>query len=321
MENVWMVRSEFGTYTQAFLTGGYAAIGWLPEHDLSAVTARDELDTLYRHVYREDAESNNVVGQQVGQIHRFIFQIEVGDYVTTAPSETEWLHYGKVTNTPYYYFPDNSDGCPFPHRRKVVWADERLRRSEFSIPMQNTLRSSLTVFGISQTEEFLRRIHVLTPTRPSPSDPYEVVLDKLLHLTPQEFEILVGHLLAAVGFEETRVTGRPGDGGVDVEGVLNASNLGKVKVLVQVKRYQPNNRVSASVVKQLRQAIPFGGQGAFVTTSGFRSGAADVAEEQGFPRIGLINGHQLVGLLVQYWDSIPQEFQDTLGLQRGLVRR
>jgi len=38
--NIYCVRAEFGTYTQHFLDGGYAAIGWLPETDLSRFLGR-----------------------------------------------------------------------------------------------------------------------------------------------------------------------------------------------------------------------------------------------------------------------------------------
>jgi hypothetical protein len=48
--------------------------------------------------------------------------------------------------------------------------------------------------------------------------------------------------------------------------------------------------------------------------------AAEVAIEPGFPRIGLINGRQLVDPLVEHWNDIPQKFQERLGLKPGLVR-
>ena len=51
--------------------------------------------------------------------------------------------------------------------------------------------------------------------------------------TSKEFEILVEHLLTALGFEGTEVTGKSGDGGVDVIGNLNASNIANVKLFVQ----------------------------------------------------------------------------------------
>lgn len=33
----------------------------------------------------------------------------------------------------------------------------------------------------------------------------------------------------------------------------------------------------------------------------------------------LMNGEQLVDLLVEHWDAIPEEFQERLALKRGLV--
>jgi restriction endonuclease Mrr len=92
-----------------------------------------------------------------------------------------------------------------------------------------------------------------------------------------------------------------------------------VKVYVQAKRYKQGNKISANTVRQLRQAIPSHSQGAFITTSEFQNAAAEVATETGFPRIGLINGRQLVDLLVEHWDDIPSDFRDLLGLRPGLV--
>ena len=94
----------------------------------------------------------------------------------------------------------------------------------------------------------------------------------------------------------------------------------QIKVFVQAKRYKFGSKVNAGVVKRLRQAILFGGQGAFITTAEYQTAAADVALEEGFPRIGFINGRQLVDLLIEHWGDIPPEFQERLGLKPGLVR-
>ncbi len=319
--NVWVVRADFGTYTGNFVNGGYIAIGWIWECDLSAISRRDELYPIYREAHPDD-KSNLVVGQQVGQIARFLLEIKAGDYVITPPTDTEWLHFGKVSVDPYYFSNEN-DGCPYPHRRKIEWDQRRLKRSEFSIPFQNTIRSSLTVFYVSHGQEFLSTIGVHRvgfESEPKPEDPHKVVLKQILELDSGEFEILVGHLLTALGFEDSRVVGKPGDGGVDVTGELNASNLAMIKIFVQAKRYNLQSKVSAATVKQLRQAIPFGGQGAFITTANYQAKAREVAVEEGFPRIGLINGHQLVDLLVAHWSSIPEELRARLGLRPGLVR-
>ena len=228
-----------------------------------------------------------------------------------------------MASDPSYVHAAGDDGCPYRHRRKVEWARKRLKRGDLSVPFQNTIRSSLTVFAVSQREEFLGTIgrEHLAPKPWVPGyDPYRVVLNQILELDASEFEILVGHLLTALDFEGSEVTGKTGDGGVDATGELNVLNLAKVKVFVQAQRYKRGSKVSANTVRQLRQAIPFGGQGAFITTADYQGNAADVALEAGFPRIGLINGRQLVDLLIEHWSDIPSEFRERLGLKPGLVR-
>ena len=318
MTKVWCVRANGGIYTERWVANGFAGIHFGVHQDLSAIESKDELYGVVQ-ASRADLTSPIVIGNIVGQIGRFLLEIQAGDYVVTPAADTEWLNYGEIADNPSYYYTDANDGVPHPHRRRVAWSDHRLNRSEFSVPFQNTIRSSLTVFTISRQEEFLSRIGLIPKPNATTYDPYRVVIEQILALDAAEFEILVGHLLTALGFEGSEVTGKPGDGGVDAIGELNVSNLAKVKIFVQAKRYKVGSRVSSSVVKQLRTAIPFGGQGAFITTADFQDNATDVAIETGFPRIGLINGLQLVDLLIQHWASIPLEFRDRLGLRPGLV--
>ncbi len=318
MANVWVVRAEFGKYTEHFINGGYIGVGWIPNQDLGQMESRDDLDRAYREAYPDD-KNEYKIGTQVGQISRFLFDIKAGDYVITPPNNTAWLHFGKVESEPSYSYPGESDGCPYRHRRGVVWDKTRLNRTDFSVPFQHTIRSSLTIFRVSHREEFLTKIGVMAAIRPTLHDPYQVVLERILELDPSEFEILIGHLLTALGFEGTEVTGKPGDGGVDVIGELNLSNLATVSIYVQAKRHRVGSKVSRNDVMKLRQMIPFGGQGAVITTADYHHMAPEIALEPGFPRIGLINGQQLVDLLTEHWASIPLEFQERLGLKPGLV--
>jgi restriction system protein len=95
--------------------------------------------------------------------------------------------------------------------------------------------------------------------------------------------------------------------------------IASTKLFVQVKRYQLGEKISANVVKTLRQNIHSGAQGAFITTADYRKEALEIATEPGFPRIGTINGRQLVDILVKNWYKIPDDFQEKLGLKIGLV--
>lgn len=318
---LFCVRAEFGSFTKHFLDGGYIAIGWLPENNLSQIKSRDEIYPLYKAAHPKDT-SNVVIGQQVGQIARFLLEINSGDYVITPAQNTEFIYYGIVEDDAYY-FADNSDGCPYLHRKKVRWHKEPIQRSQFSVPFQNTIRSSLTVFYISHKKNFFTTINkpqlVPESDQKLEFDYYTSILNRILELDDQEFEILITHILNAVGFEGSEHTGKVNDGGVDATGELNVANMAKIKLFVQAKRYKLGSRISPNVVKALRSNIPSGGQGALITTAGFQKKAKEIAIEPGFPRIGLIDGEQLVDILAEYWNDIPNDFKEKLELKTGLV--
>ena len=318
--NLWCVRAGSGRYTESFIKGNYFAIGWNTLGDLSMIKDRSELYPLYEKEYPDDGKI--VTGQQVGQIARFLLEIQPGDYVITPSFNTEKLLYGQVTLDPYYYY-SGDDDCPYKHRRPIKWHKNEYNRGDFSVPFQNTIRSSLTVFSISQSDEFLKAINrtdlILETEKQKKYDPYHAVLEQILQINDKEFEMLVSHLLTALGFEGTEVTGKSHDGGVDVTGELNVSNLAKMKVFVQAKRYKLGARIDTNTVKKLRSSIPRDGQGVFITTANYQKKAREVALDPDFPRIGLVNGHQLVDLLVEYWEDIPKQFQEKLSLKPGLV--
>ena len=194
------------------------------------------------------------------------------------------------------------------------------------MPFQNTIRSSLTVYSISRKNNSHKNhfFEIIGAKQFIPKEQYveieneKVVLNKILELDADEFELLVTHLLTAIGFEAEH-TGKVGDGGVDAKGELDIDNIAKIKIYVQAKRYRLGTKIDAKTVKALRQNIPRDAQGAFITTADFQNSALDAASEVGFPRIGTINGTQLVDLLNKHWDDLPQEFRDNLGLKRGLI--
>jgi len=243
MPEVYCVRAEYGSYAKQFIEGGYVAIGWSDIGDVSKLKTKDQIYPLYKNAYPQDT-SNLVIGQQVGQIARFLFDIQAGDYVITPDANTELLHVGIVEQDPSYYYGNEKDGCPYLHRRRTKWLPGTYKRSAFSVPFQNTIRASLTVFYISHRDHFFGVIgkNELIPNTPKDShDPYFDVLDQVLELDAKEFEVLVTHLLAALGFEGAEHTGKTGDGGVDATGELNVSNLAKVKLFCSGQTLQIGN--------------------------------------------------------------------------------
>ena len=122
----------------------------------------------------------------------------------------------------------------------------------------------------------------------------------LLKLHPEKFEELILLLLKEMGFEETKKTPFSNDKGVDVRGILRSTALSEVKVAIQAKRW--TGKVGSGVVRDLRGSLKVADseQGLIITPSGYSSGAKEEAQSSGKTPIRLINGSQLVDLLIQY---------------------
>ena len=124
------------------------------------------------------------------------------------------------------------------------------------------------------------------------------LLKLVKEMTPTEFEELVGRLLAAIGFEEVEVTSRSKDGGIDVRGTLVVGDVIRTRLAVQVKRWK--NNVQSPVVQQVRGSLGAHEQGLIITTSDFSKGAKEEAERSDATPVGLMDGEQLVALLVEH---------------------
>lgn len=86
-----------------------------------------------------------------------------------------------------------------------------------------------------------------------------------------------------------------------------------------MKRYKVGNTVNHNTVKELRASVPEKVQAALVTTSGYTEKARKEAEQEGFKRIGLTDGEQLVDILAEEYERLPTEVREKLGLRRALV--
>lgn len=319
LPNVYVIRADYGRYAHAFQTEGYAAIGWMGE-DLGPYLAQDKeaLRSLYE-TYEPEA-SKMRVAQNVGQIWRFLHDIQPGDFVMTPTRENSTLLVGRVTGD-YYYAPDDP-ACPFPHRKPVDWFPNLLTRSMLSVPTQNTIGSIMAVFQVKQADEILTHYKIDLPAKAKKTvitqeEIERLILDQVLELTADEFEILITELLSAIGFESEHV-GKTGDDGIDVTGTLRIYEFASVDLRVQVKRYG-RNKINKNAIKHFRSSVPERSQAAFVTTSDFNSSAREEAEKTGFKKIGLINGKLLVGILIEHYDDLSVELKDKLNLQHTLI--
>ena len=141
---------------------------------------------------------------------------------------------------------------------------------------------------------------------------------RLLTMSPIDFEALMGRLLSALGFEQIEVTAARSDGGIDVRGTLVVGDVIKTRMAVQVKRWRHN--VQAPVVQQVRGSLGAHEQGLIITTSGFSSGSRVEAERADTTPVALMDGDQLVNLLIENDLGIRRESYDLIELDQDPAR-
>ena len=130
------------------------------------------------------------------------------------------------------------------------------------------------------------------------------LLQAVVAMTPQAFELLIVDLLLAMGYGGGDRTmgariGKSGDGGID--GIINEDALGLDAVYIQAKRYAVENKVGRPALQAFVGSLTGEGanKGVFVTTSDFSKEARDYLNRVQH-RIVLINGDRLARLMVQY---------------------
>jgi restriction system protein len=136
--------------------------------------------------------------------------------------------------------------------------------------------------------------------------------EKILRMDAAEFEKLIGHLLIELGFEDVTITPISRDGGIDVRGTLVVGDVIKTQMAVQVKKWKKN--VHSPTVQQVRGSLRAHEKGLIITTSDFSSGAKEEAKRSDTIPIALMNGKQLVNLLIENNISVTRTSYDLIEL-------
>jgi len=213
----------------------------------------------------------------------------------------------------------------------VAWARFYLVRAGFVDSSQRGVWSltergrSTGTLSNSQIQLVLRQVQARTPLEESPGATPERRLEEseqappadlpvasgpvgssyrdqaieiMRQLPPRGFEQLCQRIMRESGFQQVKVTGRSGDGGIDGIGVLQINPFVTFKVLFQSKRY--SGPVSAAQVRDFRGAMMGrADKGLIITTGTYTADAQVEAVRDGVPPIELVDGQGLVSLLEQ----------------------
>ncbi len=138
-----------------------------------------------------------------------------------------------------------------------------------------------------------------------------------MNLNPAQFEELIGQLLAEMGFESIEVTKYFDDGGIDVKGTLLISDVIRIKMAVQAKRWK--NNIQSPTVREVCGGLGVHEQGLIITTSDFSKGALKEANQPNKTPVGLMNGEKLVSLLMEYNIGVRRMSHDLFELEEQVI--
>lgn len=124
----------------------HICIGWSNMGDLSAITSKEELGRKYDETWPDSKPKAK--GQNIGQIWRFIKEMQIGDYVVFADGDK--CHIGKIISD--YYFDNDTyvdQSADYANTRKVEWLKKNILRSELSESFHRSLMTAMSVWGLN----------------------------------------------------------------------------------------------------------------------------------------------------------------------------
>ena len=124
----------------------HICIGWSKMGDISSVKSRTELNEMYDNTWYE--ANPRAKGQDVGQIWRFVSEMQVGDYIVFADGDV--CHIGRIDSD--YYFDANiyeNQDADYANTRKVKWLKKNIQRSDLSIAFHRSLMTAMSVWTLN----------------------------------------------------------------------------------------------------------------------------------------------------------------------------
>lgn len=331
--NVWGLHMGEHVNTRP-IEQNYVAIGWDRLGDLRQYPNREALKDILAERYPEKKAGSRPV--DAGTLFRFTEEMRIGDIIIYPSKHDRMINIGRVTDN-YEYVSDDPDD--YPNHRKVEWLGH-FPRNDFSQSALYEIGSFITLFQVRKhIDEFTARVGIAsTPITPTPpgdlteaipdDDSVTVEVSRQAEMTTEdfvirqiktnlsgyEFEGFVAHLLECMGYT-ARTTQRSGDGGVDV--IAHRDRLGFEPPILKVQCKRKTDQVSRPEVDQLLGTLGEGEFGLFITLGSFSRQSIDL--ERNRPKLRLIDGEQLVDLLLEHYHSFSPRYRSIIPLKQIYV--
>lgn len=326
---LWLVRAgRFGEREQFAIEKNLAVIGWEELPDLSKLKTRDELTDLLPNIYPNEQKKTLINWES--QLWPFANSMQIGELVAMPLKHRAIIKFGYVAGD-YKYEPTNPIG--FKHTRLVNWKHD-IPRNQIEQDLLYSFGSAMTVCKIHRNDAESRIKTLLSgkptktpvPAVPGPSDETEDLLDleqiardQITDTITQTFKgHKLAHLTAAVlqaqGYK-LRISPEGPDGGVDIIAGKGPLGFESPRLVVQVK--SGDSPVNVKTYRELNGVMDaFSAEsGLIVAWGGFQGQVEKEAARQYF-KIRLWDADDLVQMIQENYDNLPEDIQNELPLKR-----
>ena len=323
--NLWGIHAgKTGDASSLFTKQDCVAVGWVEMGDLSQIAPdRDAFKQKVAQVYSNIKPG--AIPNYAGQLFRFLHEMQVGDLVAYPDKFERKIYLGEVTG-PYVYDPKKS--VVYPNMRSVKWLGS-FPRTQFSQGALYEVGSAMSFFQVKNfADEFRAALEGKTlPVSPVEQDDTVALVsteiedttrDFILKRLSQEFKGLplegfVVHLFEAMGYHAKQTP--PNEPSVDV--IAHKDHLGIEPPIIKIQVKSSEGTASDKDVSALAGKLSAGEAGVFITLGSFSSYARDT--EKNKANLRLIDGEELVDLILQHYDRFDAKHKAALPLRRVYV--
>ncbi|WP_442682508.1 restriction endonuclease [Stenotrophomonas sp. JC08] len=323
---IWGIHAgKTGNADALFKQRGCVAIGWARMGDLAAIPGnREAFKKKYELAYPE--AKPGAIPTASGVSFRFVHEMKPGDLVVYPSKMDKQVHIGRITGE---YTHDPSQEASYPQRRAVAWL-KSVPRTRFSQGALYEIGSALSMFQIkTYADEFRAVVEGKAVTAPVPvTDDHTIAAvadeieentrDFIIKRLSQEtkglpLESFIVHLMQCMGYH-ARLT-RKNEPSVDV--IAHKDRLGIEPPIIKIQVKSGEGTVQDRDVSALYGKLSAGEYGLFITLSTFSPACLNF--EAGKPNLRLIDGDELVRLILDHYESFDSQHKGLLPLQRVYV--
>ncbi len=317
------------------IENGVVSLGWPDMGDIFALpNSRDVFKQRLTETHPNTKAG--AVPVDAGTLYKFVHEVKQGDIVIYPSKHDRTINIGVVNAKKWHSLTLKPWAGDFPNHIEVVWKGH-YPRSDFSQAALNEIGSAVTLFRVRKhASEFLVKIGALAGATPSVADSEAPVPDDVasqttsrlaeentedfiirrIHsgLSGYEFEHFVAHLLQCMGYT-ARVSEKSGDGGVDV--IAHTDQLGFEPPIIKIQCKRQTSQTGEPDVSQLLGTLGEGEFALFITLGSYSRQAR--VRERNNSRLRLLDGEELVDLVLQHYDKMSPRYRALLPLKKIYV--